>query len=476
MSQEKQVPIPLSKSKVFMIQLGGCMLMGFIVTVGTAHGVLGYPLLTKMGVVQYFSTMTVFATLGASVMNPVGGKLADIFGRRNVILAGGLIALAAAIGAAFVQSFPIYMACRVILSVGYGAFQSAPYVILTEICEPKDIPKGSSYVAISVTISGFVGAMIAGVLNDAGHMTLGLLFPVIFLIAGLALIMPNYPNRRNTVKVSIDMAGITLFSIALIALMIGLNFGPKLGWSNPLILIAFAAVAVSGFSFVKVEGRTENPFIALRILKNKKFLVAVFVGFSCFFYSIAQNTYGQYAVLNIMGGTTTQAGSITLYKTIICMFLPAVVGAWAAKSKVKGLRWKFMALATLLFALPFLPLMKIGVSTSIHMLMVCAAVTGIADAFRACMATPTCQYLLDPADISVGTGLVLAFNTIASPLSSAVAGIILDTNLDNPVHAVRMINGFVFIVSIAGFLLAVTLLRKYITQKENESAVVDMER
>lgn len=82
----------LSKKSKTLIELGGICLMLFIAFSGAVLGMLQSPLLKAMNSFEYFSTLTIFSTLGLSIMTPVGGKLGDLFGRKKVIIVAGTIA------------------------------------------------------------------------------------------------------------------------------------------------------------------------------------------------------------------------------------------------------------------------------------------------------------------------------------------------------------------------------------------------
>lgn len=52
----------------------------------TGFFVIQRPVLEEINASEYYSLLTIFASLGLSGMTPVGGKPGDLFGRRNVVL------------------------------------------------------------------------------------------------------------------------------------------------------------------------------------------------------------------------------------------------------------------------------------------------------------------------------------------------------------------------------------------------------
>lgn len=103
MSEEK-VMIPLTKGKKNAVIIG-CVCLMFSVTVfGVGFFVIQGPILAEMHASQYYSLLTIFASLGLAIMTPIGGKLGDLFGRRNIVVISGIICAACGIGMSLVHS------------------------------------------------------------------------------------------------------------------------------------------------------------------------------------------------------------------------------------------------------------------------------------------------------------------------------------------------------------------------------------
>ena len=132
-------------------------------------------------------------------MTPIGGKLGDLTGRRNIVIVSGIICAFAGIGIAFVHSILPLMILRLIVGLAQGTFTAAPYIIVGLINEKKDVPKVMGYLAAAIAIGGFGGSIIAGVLTDLGYLELAILVPVIPLIIGVVLISMNLPNKKHSI-------------------------------------------------------------------------------------------------------------------------------------------------------------------------------------------------------------------------------------------------------------------------------------
>ena len=208
---------------------------------GLSLAVIQGPILEEMDAMSYFSTLTIFASLGLAIFTPIGGKLGDLFGRRNIIIISGTVAAICGIGMGIVDTVVPFMVLRLILGAAQGAFTAAPYILLREINEPQDVPKKMGLLSSSIAIGGFAGSIVAGILTDAGYLKIGIMFPVIPLIIGILLIAFNLPNKKREEKAKIDYIGVVLLALFLSALLLSLNYGPKIGWGNPKIILGFIA-------------------------------------------------------------------------------------------------------------------------------------------------------------------------------------------------------------------------------------------
>ena len=241
--------------------------------------------------------------------------------------------------------------------------------------------------AAAISVGGFGGSIIAGILTDMGMLEAAIIMPAIPLIIGIILIWLNMPNVKKEGKVVIDWAGIACLVIALCGILLALNFGASIGWADPRIIAGFIIGIVALVALVKVEGKSAEPLIPLKLFKNSLYTTLLIVGFICYFYQTAMNTYASIGAINVMGTSTAMAGSLQLPRTVLVMILPTIVGVWVGKKA--GNAWKAMAIATALVAIPMICMGFTTPGMSIAVYFVALAVTGIAESFRAVSITPS---------------------------------------------------------------------------------------
>lgn len=447
------VAIPLSKTKRTLVTIGCICLMLSIAFFGLSLAVIQGPILEEMNAMHYFSTLTIFASLGLAILTPIGGKLGDLFGRRNVIVIAGIVGIICGVGMGIVKTVVPFMILRLILGAAQGAFTAAPYILIREIYEPKDVPKRMGLLSSSIAVGGFAGSIIAGILTDAGLLKLGIVFPVIPLLIGVLLIGFNLPNKKREEKAIIDIPGVILLALFLSSLLLSLNYAPKIGWVNPIIIIGFIVAIILGFLLVKVEKKAIEPVIPMNLFTNKRYRVLIIIGVIAYFYQEAMNMYAPLSVQKVMGQSATISGSLQFPRMILIMILPVIVGTWV--SKKAGNAKKAMVVATGVVAASFLVMGFTTSSTPVIVYFVALALTGVAESFRAVSITPSAQAALDPSEWGIGTSLLTFMNSLSLLFAAAIDGIVFDMNKNNIQAGINGIFLITAVISIIGVLIVI---------------------
>ncbi len=474
-AQAPQVAIPLPKGKKRLVTIGCVMLMFTIAMFGLSLANLQGPILTEMNAMQYFSTIAILRVLPLSILTPIGGKLGDLFGRRNVVIVSGLICGIAGILMGIIRILPIYMGCIVLLSAAMGAFTAAPYIIAREINETKDVPRAMGLLSSAVAVGGFLGSIVAGIFQDMGLNSIALMFPAIPLIFAVLLIGFNMPNVKREGEIIIDFPGMALLAVTLCGIILALNMGPRDGWTNPMVIVLFIIGIIALFALIKVEGSAKEPIIPLYLLKNGNYAILLIVGLLCYFYKTAMDTYAPLGIQQVFGGSTTMSGTLQFPRTIVTMIVPMIAGVWVAKKTTNA--WKSMLAATITItivfgAMTFITNPGFSVGTGFMVYIVMITLTGIAESLRAVTITPVAQSYLQPKDYGTGTAMINFVNSLANPVAASLMGILYDipTHADNTNPAliaagIRNVFTLAMVSGIVGMIIVVLIVRKQIENK-----------
>ncbi len=467
-----QPAIILSKKQKFAVSLASIFMMFSIAMFGLSLSTLQAPMLEQIGAMDYFSLVSIVSILGLSIMTPIGGKLGDLVGRRNLIIFSGTISIVCGIGIGFAKTLVPFIIFRFLLGTAMGAFVSAPYILAREINEPKDVPKMMGFLSSGIAVGGLLGSVIAGTLMDLGYLVLAITFPVIPLFLGVILIAFNLPNNKSNKKVKLDAAGIILMAISLSLILLALNYAPKYGFKDIKILGGMVIGLIIGVIFLKIEKNAEEPLIPIKLLENKNYVVLLCIGFIGYFYMNAMNIYAPLVTIKVLGKPKSIAGLLQLPRTIITVILPVLAGAWVARKRSN--HKIAMIIATTLVAIPMFVMSFTNLNTNVILYIIMIGVTGVAESFRAVSITTMAQTCLDPQDLGIGTSLVNFINTLSGLAAASIFGIAYDlktkadpTDVGNILAGANSVYLIAAIVSLIGLAIVIFCTREIFQKNEN---------
>ena len=211
-----------------------------------------------------------------------GARLGDRYGRRKLFVIGAAGFTVASVLCASAQSMEMLIVLRAFQG-GFGALLIPQgFGILKDVFEDDEQQKAFASFGPVMGLSAMAGPIVAGVLIDSSDWrTIFLInLPVgIAAVAGALKYMPDLAPTRST---KLDPGGITLLSIASVAVIYPLVEGRDQGW--PLWIFAMFAAGVAGLgAFALYERRhRESALIEPTLLRNSLFVNGLAVATSFF--------------------------------------------------------------------------------------------------------------------------------------------------------------------------------------------------
>jgi EmrB/QacA subfamily drug resistance transporter len=208
--------------------------------------------------------------LGYGGLLLLGGRAADLLGRRRVLLIGLSVFLVASAIGGLVNDGTLLVITRVIK--GMSAAFTAPAglsIITTTFAEGPNRNRALAYYT-ATGASGFsLGLVLGGLLTELGWRWTFLL-PVPFALAILVLARRVIPRDRIIpgTRRRYDVAGAFTITAAMLLLVRTVVEAPEVGWNDPTIIGAFALVVALLVAFVAIELRTPQPLVRLGILRS----------------------------------------------------------------------------------------------------------------------------------------------------------------------------------------------------------------
>ena len=223
-----------------------------------------------------------------------GGRLGDIYGTRNVFIAGVLGFTVTSLWCALAQSGPELIVAR--LAQGATAALMVPQVLATIHLLFADASRGRAFgiYGIVLGLAGAAGFLLGGILvtlDLAGFGWRAVFFVNVpfgvVIMAAAWKIMPTVPRRAGT---RLDIAGAIVLFVGLLCLIGPMLFGHDVGWSPWVWLVMAAGVAVIA-SFLRLERavarRGGMPLIDLALLSDRAFMRGLAAVFFFFFANLS---------------------------------------------------------------------------------------------------------------------------------------------------------------------------------------------
>jgi MFS family permease len=228
----------------------------------------------------------VTATLvAAAIATPVASRLADMYGKRTVMLCCLVVMVSGSLLGALSHDLVGAIAARALQGAGVALIPIGIAIMRDELPAPR-VPLGVALMSATLAIGGGVGLPLAGfiVQNADWHM----LFWVTGGAGMLALVAVLVAVPRSPIGTggTFDYVGAGLLSIALIALLLALTKGSQWGWASPATLLCAIGGAIVLACWAPLELRVRRPLVDLRIAGRPAVLLVnvatVFAGFGMF--------------------------------------------------------------------------------------------------------------------------------------------------------------------------------------------------
>jgi EmrB/QacA subfamily drug resistance transporter len=257
--------------------------------------------------------------LTATVTVPIHGKLADLHGRKPVMMVGIALFLAGSFACGHAASMPALVAFRAVQGLGAGAIQPIALTIVGDLFDVTERARWQGVFGAVWGVAGLVGPLLGGAIVH--YLSWRWVFYVnIPLGLGCAAVLAvAYHERVERREHRLDVAGALLLSAAVVAALLSAGSRSAGAVGVPVALGALGA-------FLLVERRAAEPLLPLDLFGQRIMAVASATGALVGAAMIAMVTYVPLYAQAVLGATPTGAGSA---------IAPMVVG-WPIASALSG--------------------------------------------------------------------------------------------------------------------------------------------
>lgn len=268
----------------------------------------------------------------------LGGRLADLFGRRKMFLVGiTLFAIASLLGGV-AQTPAQLIVFRALQGLGGALLAPAALsLVLTIFKEGAERNKAFGVWSMVAAGGGAVGLLLGGILTQYVDWRwiffINIPIGVLVYAAAMRLVPASLPRKREKV----DYTGAITVTGSLMSLVYALAQAAEKGWSSGITLAAFAVSAVLMAIFIVNELRVRHPLVKLSIFKRRNIS-----GGNLIMMPMAASMFGMFFYLSIylqqiLQYSPTLTGLASLPFTIMIVIVAGILSKKIANINPKPL-------------------------------------------------------------------------------------------------------------------------------------------
>src|SRR5947208_7158362 len=206
--------------------------------------------------------------LASTAVAPVFGTLADIYGRRAMIIASLSLFIAGSVLCAVAPNMPVLILARGLQGLGGGGIMPIVQTVISDVVSPRERGQYQAYFSGVWVAAGIGGPIVGGVFAEHLHWSMIFWINVPLSLAALGLLLPKMAkipvfHRRRKV----DWLGGVLLMASAVAFMLVLTWGGnRYLWLSPTILAMVGASVALALAFVWHARNAEEPFLPLPLM------------------------------------------------------------------------------------------------------------------------------------------------------------------------------------------------------------------
>jgi EmrB/QacA subfamily drug resistance transporter len=395
--------------------------------------------------------------LTQSVLVPIYGRLADVFGRKPMLLFGISVFLVASVLCGAAWSMVSLIAFRGLQGIGAGAIIPMTTTIIGDLYEPADRGRIQGYISSVWGVSAIVGPTLGGVF--AQYLSWRGIFFVNIPIGLGALWMLQLHLREHVTRRShrIDVAGAVVLTLGLSGLILALlEGGVSWSWTSGRSVALFAVAGALLVAFLPIERSATEPILPLWVFRPRILVSTNLAGFVIGAILIGLTSYVPTFAQRVVG-----VGAVVAGLAMGAMTVGWPVAATLSPKVYLRIDYKRTALLGGVFALTGCLLFALFVDgSSVWRVAVASFVTGIGLGFSSVSTVVAAQSVVGWDRRGVVTGTNMFIRSLGSAVGVALFGSIVNSELHGGAslyHAIHVVFWALVVVAFLGLAAQLTM-------------------
>lgn len=268
---------------------------------------------------ERYAWVTTAYLLTSTATLPIIGRLADMHGRKAMLLyaavgfvvASVLCGMAGTLPPLFGDGMFQLIVFRGLQGIAGGAILSMVFTVLADLFPPSERGKYQGLFAAVFAVASVLGPALGGWITD--NLSWRWVFYVNLPVGlvSLAVLYFSFPNIKPTVKVhNLDLGGVAAFMGWVTSLLLTLTWAPLEGLASTKVVCSIIATIVFFGLFVLSESKSVEPIIPISLLKDKVIAIScaslTLISICMFGAILFLPLYFQ----SVLGMSATQSGSL----------------------------------------------------------------------------------------------------------------------------------------------------------------------
>jgi EmrB/QacA subfamily drug resistance transporter len=367
--------------------------------------------------------VTAYLLTGTAV-TPLYGKLADIYGRRVMMLTAIVIFVAGSVACALAPGMTALVLGRAVQGLGGGGLMALAQTIIADIVSPRERGRYQGYIGAVFATSSVGGPVLGGFLTE--HIDWSLIFWINLPLGLVALGMTLSVLRREVIrprKHRLDVIGALLMVSAAIALLLALSWGGRrFEWISPQTGALLLTSAILWGLFVWRLVTTPEPFLPLAVLGNPVVRCATLAG-ACNMGTLVGMTIFVPLYFEVVLHLSASQSGMALIPLMAATVTFSTITGRLMTHMVHYKRVSLIGLSISILSLAPLAIWPVSMPTGLVLLLLLIIGAGLGTVFP--VSTVCMQNAVSRSQMGIATGAANFFRALFSALVVAVLGAIV---------------------------------------------------
>ncbi|MCC0694192.1 MDR family MFS transporter [Clostridioides sp. ES-S-0048-02] len=362
-------------------------------------------------------------TLAMGIMVPATAFLIRRFPTKPLFISAMSLFAVGLLLSASASSFTPLLFGRILQAMGNGVLLSMTQVIILTIYPAEQMGSIMGIYGLAAGAAPIFAPTLAGIVIDIFNWQAIFWFSLVISIIDIIIASRVLQNVIETKKQSFDTFSMILCAVGFSGLLLGLgNIGTTEFFSINIALPLFVGI-VSIIVFSLRQIHSKEPFLELRILKNKSYRLAVIISMLLYVVMMAGSTLIPIYIQTIRGFSATKCGLIMMPGSLVMALISPFAGRFYDRFGIR----KLVVCGSIFLAISCLGVSFVGEDTSVLYISAFYIIRLIAIGLIMMPIVTWGMSVLGEKNIAHGTALLTSLRTIAGAIGSAVFVAVMTT-------------------------------------------------